>query len=113
MTKFNIQAIINQYYSAISYKSIIHLYTFRNDILAVTKTTFDGGYFYIASSNIEENRIIKANGDMDEELVLFFITSTSQRSRGFRMKWKVETDTTINPKNPPLQGLHDLPNMHH
>ena len=110
MTKFNIQ---NQYYSAISYQSIIHLYTFRNDILAVTKTTFDGGYFYIASSNIEENRIIKANGDIDEELVLFFITSTSQRGKGFRMKWQVQTDTTINPKNPPLQGLHDLQSMRH
>ena len=81
--------------------------------MAVTKTTFDGGYLFIASTNIEENRIIKANGDIDEELVLLFITSTRQRAKGFRIKWKVQTDTTINPKNPPLQGLHDLPNMHH
>ena len=81
--------------------------------MALTKTTFDGRYFYIASTNIEKNRIINANGDIDEELVLFFITSTSQRDKGFRMKWKVQTDTTINPKNPPLQGLHDLQSMHH
>ena len=81
--------------------------------MAFTKTTFDGGFLYIASTNIEENRIIKANGDIDEELVLFFITSTSQRAKGFRIKWNVQTDTTINPKNPPLQGLHDLQSMHH
>ena len=82
--------------------------------MAVTKTTFDGGYIYIASTNIEENRIIEANGDIDEELVLFFITSTTgHRAKGFRMKWNVQTDTTINPKNPSMQGLHDLPNMHH
>ena len=97
--------MVNQYYSVISYKSIDYLYVFRNDILVVTKTTFDGDYFIIASSNIEENRIIKANGDIDEELVLFFVTSTSQRGKGFRMKWKVQTESTINPKNPPLQGL--------
>ena len=81
--------------------------------MALTKTTFDGRYFYIASTNIEKNRIINANGDIDEELVLFFITSTSQRDKGFRMKWKVQTGTTINPKNPPLPELHDLQNMHH
>ena len=80
--------------------------------MALTKTTFDGRYFYIASTNIEKNRIINANGDIDEELVLFFITSTSQRDKGFRMKWKVQTVTTINPKNPPLPELHDLESRH-
>ena len=108
----NIAHNANKYYIAISYKLIIFLYTFRNDILALTKTTFDGRYFYIASTNIEKNRIINANGDIDEELVLFFITSTSQRDKGFRMKWKVQTETTINPKNPPLPELHDLESRH-
>ena len=75
-------------------------------------TTFQG-YNLIATTNVEGNRIIEANGDSDEELVLLFLTSRSGKGKGFRMKWKVQTDTTIAPKILSSQRFYDLQNMHH